>query len=306
MAAFVLQGRYFFQRRLHAREHVTWYEAVDQLNHRQVRIQRIPRDREISGPDIDREVALLKFLDRHQVPCTTSLVEEPIYTDRYVYLIFPYFQGHSLYDFISLAPKKLILKTEEDRRNFSGLLDQIMLHLVKFVRKLHHLGLVHRHLDLHSILLNRHSGQVEVIDFSYACVLPGTRGPALELVHHQGFGACVQRVHGVPGFVDPALLKKTPGYPLEQQDHFALAMVFLALAQGVLVERWKSNALDECMRHIADWPKHHFINTGDTRLDHLIWSLVNPDLQSRASMSDLLNVVEGLVYHPRILKLVKA
>jgi len=303
MDQFILAGKYKFEHALHTREHVKWYQAEDLKTQHKVMIKRTKRGDHTM--QIDREIAIRRFLDVHQVPCTVPFIEDPIVTERYIYFIFPYFQGQSLYEFIKHVPKNLKVDTRKEEKNYSGVLLQIMLHLSVFLDKLHKLGLMHRHLDLHTVWVNRHSGQVEVHDFAHACVIPGTMGPALELEHLQGFGACLREINGTPGFVDPLLLKRPALYKLEMQDTFSLGMIFLSLAKGSLMETWKRKDLDNFMEHVESWHEVGFFETGDKRLNRLVMELVTPNTDRRKTAHDTRVQLEAMIRNPEVLSIVR-
>lgn len=59
------------------------------------------------------------------------------------------------------------------------------------------------------------------------------------------------------------------------------------------------------MRHVEEWSSIDFVDTGDTRLNHLIHDMTTPDLSRRAGIKDVLNMIEAIYHKPRILKAVR-
>lgn len=103
------------------------------------------------------EIQILKTLDNPNVVSFYESIEDT----NYLYLVFEYVKGGSLYDYINSKPGKK-LSEEEAKRIFTQ--------IVKAIQYCHHKNVVHRDLKLDNILLDENKN-VKIIDFGFAVVV---------------------------------------------------------------------------------------------------------------------------------------
>lgn len=103
------------------------------------------------------EIQILKSLENVNIVKFYESIED----SNYLYLVFEYVKGGSLFDYLNSKPGKKV-NEKEARRIFSQ--------IVKAIQYCHHKNVVHRDLKLDNILLDENKN-MKIIDFGFAVVV---------------------------------------------------------------------------------------------------------------------------------------